>query len=94
MKPISTALKALGLIILLSVLVIAWAIWNFDQPPFDLARLQQLRPGMSQQEVRQILGAPKSDYGDHWAYSRSMAWPIVYVYFDQSNRFVKSEYDY
>jgi hypothetical protein len=94
MKPIPPAVKAIGLILLLSVMVIAWAIWNFNQPPFDLARLQQLRPGMSQQEVRQILGPPKSDFGDHWAYSRSMAWPIVYVRFDQSNRFTTSEYDY
>lgn len=71
-----------------------WLIWNVNRPPFDLGRLQQLRPGMSQAEVREILGAPQSDYGDNWAYSRFLAWPIVYVRFDESRRFTESEYDY
>ncbi len=86
--------KILGVLLVLGLLGFGLLIWNFNRPPFDLARLQQLRPGMSQAEVRGILGAPKSDYGDHWAYSRFMAWPIVYVRFDQSGQFTKSEYDY
>jgi hypothetical protein len=94
MKSIWLLMKALGVVFLFGVLAVAWAMWNINRPPFDLARLQQLRPGMSQQEVRKILGAPKSDYGDHWAYARFMAWPIVYIRFDESNRFRASEYDY
>jgi len=94
MKSTHPVIKALGALLLLGILGFAWLMWNFNQPPFDLARLQQLHPGMSQQEVRQILGTPKSDYGDHWAYSRFMAWPIVYVRFNESKRFTKSEYDH
>ena len=79
---------------LLVVVGFAWLMWNFNRPPFDLARLKELQPGMSQHEVRQILGAPKSEFGGTWAYSRFMAWPIVYVRFDESGRFTESEYDY
>jgi hypothetical protein len=93
-KSIHQAFKTLGVLVLFGILAFGWLMWNFNRPPFDLARLQQLRPGMSQPEVRQILGAPKSDYGDHWAYSRFMAWPIVYVRFDENKRFTKSDYDY
>jgi len=48
---------------------------------------------MPQAELRHVLGAPHSDYGDHWAYSRALSWPIVHVYFDESQRFTKSVYD-
>lgn len=89
-----TLLRAAGLLLLLGALGGTWLIWNFNRPPFDLARLQQLRPGMSQADVRRLLGPPRSDFGDHWAYSRFLAWPIVYVRFDERGRFAESEYDY
>jgi hypothetical protein len=58
---VEKVLKILGVLLLLAILGFGWLLWNFNRPPFDLARLQQLRPGMSQTEVRGILGVPKSD---------------------------------
>ncbi len=94
MKAFHFLLRFVGCLILVSVVVFGWFAWNFDRPPFELARLQQLQPGMSQGEVQTILGKPNADYGNHWAYSRFMAWPIVYVHFDKNGRFVKSVYDH
>ena len=87
-------IKVVGILVLADILGFSSLIWNVNRPPFDLVRLQQLQPGMSRIEVRRILGAPKSDFGDHWAYSRIMAWPIVYVRFDEDGCFRMSDYDY
>jgi hypothetical protein len=91
---LQTPVRVIGTLLLAGALGGCWVIWNFNRPPFDLTRLQQLRPGMSRAEVRHVLGSPKSDYGDHWAYSRFMAWPVVYVRFDEGGRFTRSDYDY
>jgi hypothetical protein len=91
LKSFFTALKVFAVLLFVCL---GWLMWNVNQPPFSLAKLKQLRPGMSQAEVRQILGSPESDFGDHWAYSRFMAWPIVYVRFDENKLFKESEYDY
>lgn len=93
-KLIHTAIKFVGVLLILGVVAVAWLMWNFYRPPFDLVRLNQLQPGMSKHEVREILGAPNVKFEDQWAYSRFMAWPIVYVRFDERGRFTESEYDY
>jgi len=69
-------------------------MWQFNRPPFDLARLQQLQAGMTQQQVRQVLGEPrlKDEFG--WHYARPMAWPIVHVRFDANGRLSGHDYDY
>src|SRR4051812_32378749 len=69
-------------------------MWNFNRPPFDLAKLRDLRPGMSQHEVERLLGKPNGTDKSSWHYSRPLAWPIVHVYFDAVGRFKESDYDY
>jgi hypothetical protein len=86
-------LNALGIAAIAVVALVAWAIWNFDRPPFNLGKLNHLQTGITKTEVARKLGEPSSDYGDHWAYSRFMAWPIVYVYFDEQGRLLRHEYD-
>jgi hypothetical protein len=92
-SPSAKILNALGIVAISVSALVAWTIWNFDRPPFDLGRLNQLQAGMTKAEVARKLGKPASDYGDHWAYSRFMAWPIVYVYFDDQDRLVQQQYD-
>jgi hypothetical protein len=70
-----------------------WLVWTFHRPPIDLDLLEQLRPGMSSHEVHSILGAPRSRLDAHWVYARPLSWPIVYVYFDENERFHRSRYD-
>lgn len=78
---------------LVTVIGIPWLIWNFGRPPFDLDLLHELQRGMTKAEVRHILGSPTADSGDEWAYSRFMAWPIVYVRFDADGTFASSSID-
>lgn len=81
---------------LIIVLVVGFTslVWQFNRPPFDLEKLQWLKVGMSQQQVREVLGTPRSDSGESWAYSRFMAWPTVKVRFDESRRLKDWDYDY
>ena len=69
-------------------------VWQFNRPPFDLARLQRLRQGMTQAQVRDVLGKPGTTDATSWHYSRPMAWPIVHVNFDAEGRLASYEYDY
>ena len=84
---------AMGLLVVL-VLAFSYLLWNVNQPPFRLEKLQLLQKGMSKQQVKQILGEPSDDFNDHWAYSRPLSWPIVYIYYDERGLFKESVYDY
>jgi hypothetical protein len=70
--------------------------WEFNRPPVHMNKLKAIRQGSSREEVRAALGSPTSSYeaDRKWAYSRSIGWSIVYVYFDEQGRFEKYEYDY
>jgi hypothetical protein len=81
---------------------VGFLVWQFEQPPFPLTRLKRLHAGMTTNDVRQVLGAPTSseirtdDSGrpcTEWAYSQSMSWPIVYVYFKPEGTFESHRYD-
>src|SRR5688572_23990012 len=76
------------------VLGFSYIVWNFNQPPFRLEKLQLLQKGMSKPQVTQILGEPDSKFDTSWAYSRPGSWPIVKIYFDDQGLFAESEYDY
>lgn len=81
-------------VVLLPVLLFGLLCWNFDQPPFALAKLQRLHEGMTQEEVREILGEPHGRDSTGWHYARPFAWPIVHVRFDINGRFISHEYDH
>ncbi len=84
----------LAAVILVPVVGFALLLWQFNRPPFDLGKLQRLQIGMNQQQVREVLGTPRSDYGESWAYSRFMAWPAVKLRFDESRHLKDWDYDY
>lgn len=75
------------------VAALVWLLWTLQRPPIDLTLLERLQPGMSSHEVHTILGAPKAKHSSEWVYSRPLSWPIVYVYFDEDQRFSRSRYD-
>lgn len=62
-------------------------------PPFNLEKLERLRPGMSKDQVVAVLGAPSHDHVVQWTYA-GLGWPMVHIYFDVNERFESSEYDY
>ena len=79
---------------LVFVAVIGWPLWQVNRPPFRLSLLESLTPGMTKEQVLEILPKPKYDEGSTWTYTRKGAWPILYVNFDGSGRFLDTEYDY
>ena len=81
-------------VVLVPAVLFGLLYWNFDQPPFDLARLKRLHEGMSREEVRTILGEPSGRDDTAWHYSRPFAWPVVHVRFDASGKLVSHDYDY
>ena len=96
------ALASLACPVLIALIGMGLLVWQFERPPFALSRLERLRPSMTTNEVRQILGTPTSAWlrtdeagqlCSEWAYSRSMSWPIVYVYFKPDGTFQSHRYD-
>ena len=75
------------------IAVFVFFLWNFDQPPKAYYLADSLQEGMSIQEVQQILGPPNSDYGYAFAYTRSGAWGIYYVIFDEDEKLKEHYYD-
>src|SRR5690349_20465934 len=83
----------LGLIVVVPIIALGGLMWQFNRPPFDLGKLHELSPGMSQNDVRRLLGKPNCADNHSWHYSRAFAWPIVHIYFDHSGKFQSSDYD-
>lgn len=78
------------------LLLIGAAILSFNRPPVDLEQLNSISVGSSKAEVKTVLGEPANAYDNDrkWAYSRLFCWPIVYLYFDDNDRFSRFEYDH
>jgi hypothetical protein len=89
-------LGALGCLGLGFVGWFGFVMWQFERPPFPLSRLEQLRPTMTTNEVRRLLGTPADEWSRtndtgqvyaEWAYFRPSSWPVVYVYFKPDGAF-------
>lgn len=73
---------------------LAWPLWQVNRPPFALSKMEKISKGMSKAKILEILPEPTYEDGSSWTYSRKSSWPIMYLYFDENDLFVKSEYDY
>lgn len=89
-------LKLVPYLVLLFFCSLGYLRWNFDRPPLALKKSLQLQPGMTTNQVRAILGKPGniSQDGQTWSYSRPLAWPIFYVYFDPRGHYLSNQYDF
>ena len=92
--------RSLGKLILVGIatasLLFVFLMATFKMPPFDLDKLEQLKPGMRKAEVKLVLGDPSTDEDKskfQWTYA-GWGWPMVHIYFDVNERFESSEYDY
>jgi hypothetical protein len=81
---------------------IGFAMWQFNRPPFHLSNLERLHSGMTTNDVRKLLGAPRHAYihtnetgqpFTTWSYSRRGSWSIVYIYFHSDGTFERHVYD-
>ncbi|MFT4514602.1 MAG: hypothetical protein ACI89X_000696 [Planctomycetota bacterium] len=91
---LSKLLICVGCLLVLGAASLIVAVWRFDQPPFDMARLEHLVPGMTPEQVRHVIGEPSSNYDRSWAYSGWWSWSIVYVAFDESGQYLSHRYDF
>jgi hypothetical protein len=84
----------LSVVLLLPILGIGLLSLQFNRPPFDLVKFQQLHRGMTSQQVRQVLGKPTSTNETSWHYSQPMSWSIVHIHFDRNDLLESHDYDY
>lgn len=64
------------------------------RPPFDLALLQELHRGMSEEEVQAILGMPTRKVRNSWIYVNPRSWPRVKLEFDGKGAYSHSTYEF
>lgn len=65
-----------------------------DRLPVMTSAVNQLRVGMSECEVRTILGDPPAIWDDGtWVYFRDDAWTVFYVRFDEGRQLRDYRYD-
>lgn len=88
----SIFLQVVGALLVVVVFGVSLMIWQFNRPPFDLAKLQRLQKGMAQEQVREILGEPRGTNLTGWHYSRAMSWPIVHLHFDANGKLESHDY--
>ena len=93
MTRLKNLLAVMATLFAVAVVGLALLMWNFERPPIGLTKLDRLTVGMSKDEVRREFGSPSSTSADAWTYTRVLAWPILHVYFDESERYVRHEYD-
>jgi hypothetical protein len=87
----------IGLIVVLFLACgMAWFGVYFDSPPIPLHKLDAIPIGATKSEVTQRVGAPDKTQlgGSVWVYKRPFAWPIVYLFFDDDERFEEYVYDH
>ena len=77
--------------------------WQFNRPPIDPGKLELLTKKMTRDEVCFVLGRPtREKFGTNylnqvvveWSYSRTLSWPIVYVYFDATGKYERAVFDF
>lgn len=95
MKPIRRLLVpvaafAVVLLIVATIAVVARRI----SPPFDLALIQQLRYGMTEEEVQALLGPPTSKKRLVWIYASPGSWPRVIVDFNSNGEYARCNYNF
>jgi outer membrane protein assembly factor BamE (lipoprotein component of BamABCDE complex) len=97
-RKIGISATAIVLVIIFVLLVMELGLFDYVVPtsPVPQKRLEQLSPGMSQEQVRAIIGTPSKihDNGREWVYTKGLSWSMTMVYFDDDGRFVRYVIDY
>ena len=86
-------MKRLALVLAgMTVLVTCGLIWCF-QPPVPASKEGQLRKGMTQVEVRKILGEPTKVYPGQWTYTKPFVFGFVNIHW-QSDGTYDGDFNY
>jgi len=79
-KRSATAIASIAILLGLSVL------WAF-QSPVRRSKLGQLKEGMSQDDVRAVLGEPTKVYPGQWTYKRPLVFGFVNIHWKLDGTF-------
>lgn len=83
MKPRIFRFAALGLLVLVLLVIAGWFLLYRDTsvyaPGFTQRAFDQVRPGMTQREVRQLLGEPLGMRGHAWYYSDPSSYGVYHA---------------
>ena len=63
------------------------------QPPILLTKLGTVKPGMSESQVREILGSPTRIFPRQWTYERFLTFGYVNVLFDTNGAVQLGHYE-
>ena len=75
-----TGLRFLVVPLLVLVILLGWRAFETPVPPSTISAVQQ---GMTQAQVRKVLGPPSRDYaGRQWTYTRFLTFGYVNVLFE------------
>jgi len=74
--------RILIIAIAIPVAVVASLSIRAFQPPLSLTKLGTVKPGMSESQVREILGSPTHILPGQWTYERFLTFGYVNVLFD------------
>lgn len=77
--PVAVVLVILGLIVTLCLRAFS--------DPVPIARLQKLQKGMTQDEVRSVLGPPSAVYEGQWTYQRQLVFGFVNIHWAADGTF-------
>jgi hypothetical protein len=69
---------------------------RFNSPAIPLEKVKAIPRGTTQAEILRTIGKPTSTDQENrrWEYTKSLRWPIVYLYFDRDFLYDHFEYDY
>ena len=94
--------------VIVSAAIIAYFGFRAFQPPISITKLDTLKPGMTQTQVRAIIGEPTEvqDGGrayevrgvryvlkDEWSYKRALTFGYVNISFDDNRLFTDYNYE-
>jgi outer membrane protein assembly factor BamE (lipoprotein component of BamABCDE complex) len=88
----------LSTLLLLAIAVMAAGAWCMQAPAIAYSKMQQMRVGMTENEVTVLLGTPGSRFWEssgleRWAYSRH-TWATFNVWIGPDRTVVKFEHDF
>jgi hypothetical protein len=85
-------MKKMRIKIITAVLLCLIGMWVFSDP-FPQDRLEELKVGMTREQVKKVIGNPTRNSGGLLTYSRFMKIGSVDIFFDENDRYTGYRYE-
>jgi len=87
------AYRKLILVIAAVVISLTFLTLHVFGPPVPLSKMEMVKEGMSEADVKNILGNPTTVYAGQWTYTRIFTFGYVNVLFDQNKKVQYAHYE-